>query len=125
MVNSIWTNETILRFSRYTLPSLHQYNNKLFFKNFAAVANIGDKIKANTGIAIIRRLYNYLPRNASLQVYKSFLRPNLDYCDVIYHKPSYDDFSKEYYSEIAPTDPMKINAQFTNKLEYVQNLHWL
>ena len=30
-----------------------------------------------------------------------------------------DDFPKEYYSERAPTDPMKINAQFTNKLESV------
>ena len=34
MVNSIWTNETILRFSRYTLPCLHQYNNKLFSFKF-------------------------------------------------------------------------------------------
>ena len=32
MVNSVWTNETILRFSRYTLPCLHQYNNKFIFK---------------------------------------------------------------------------------------------
>ena len=64
--------------------------------------HIDDKIeKANTGIAIIRCLYNYLPRNALLQVYKSFIRPRL-------------------YSERAPTDPMKINAQFTDKFESVQ-----
>ena len=91
-------------------------NNKL-----TSSKHIDDKIKKpNTGIVIIRRVYNYSPRNALLQVYKSFLRPHLDYCDVIYHKPIYDDFSKEYYSERAPTDPMKINAQFTNELEPVQ-----
>ena len=49
--------------------------------------HIDDKIKkGNTGIAIVRRLYNYLPRNALLQVYKYFIRPHLDYCEVIYYK---------------------------------------
>ena len=48
--------------------------------------------KANQGIGVIKRLYNYLPRKALLQIYKSFIRPHLDYCDVIYHKPTYDDF---------------------------------
>ena len=55
--------------------------------------HIDSKIaKANQGIRVIQRLYNYLPRKALLQIYTSFLRPHLDYCDVIYHKPTYDDF---------------------------------
>ena len=48
--------------------------------------------KANRGIGVIKKLYHYLPRNALIQIYKSFIRPRLDYGDVIYHKPSYDDF---------------------------------
>ena len=73
--------------------------------------HIDDKTnKANTEIVIIRRLYIYLPRNALLQVYKSLIRPHLDYCDVIYHKPIYDDTSKVYYSDRALTDPMNTNS---------------
>ena len=52
----------------------------------------GKITKANQGIGVIKRLYNYLPRKALLQIYKSFIRPHLDYCDIIYHKPTYDDF---------------------------------
>ena len=76
--------------------------------------------KANQGIGIIRKLYNFLPRKALLQIYKSHIRPHLDYCDVIYHKPTYDDFYSSYYSERAKNDPANTNFQFTNKIEAVQ-----
>lgn len=52
----------------------------------------------------MRRLYHYLPRKSLIQIYISFIRPHLDYCDVIYHRPSFDGFSTEYYSERAPSD---------------------
>ena len=51
------------------------------------------------GVGVIRRLYHYLPRKSMIQIYKSFIRPHLDYCDIIYHKPLHDIFSSEYYSE--------------------------
>ena len=76
--------------------------------------------KANQGIGVIRRLYHYLPRNALLQIYKSYIRPHLDYCDVIYHMPTYDDFYRTYYSERSKTDPVNTNFRFTNKVEAVQ-----
>ena len=76
--------------------------------------------KANQGIGVIKRLYNYLPREALLQIYKSFIRPHLDYCDVIYHKPTYDDFYSNYYSERAKSDPINTNYELTNKIESVQ-----
>ena len=44
----------------------------------------------------------------------------LDYCDVIYHKPTYDDFFSNYYSERAKSDPINTNYEFTNKIESVQ-----
>ena len=55
-----------------------------------------------------------------LQIYKSFIRPHLDYCDVIYHKPTYDDFYNKYYVERAKFDPVKTNYHFTNTIEAVQ-----
>ena len=84
-------------------------------------AHIDEKIsKANQGIGLLKRLYHYLPRKALLQIYMSFIRPHLDYCDVIYHKPTYDDFYSEYYSERSKNDPVHTNSQFTNKIESVQ-----
>ena len=54
-----------------------------------------------------------------IQIYKSFIRPHLDYCDIIYHKPLHDIFSSEYYSERASSDPLHNNEQFTNKNEAI------
>ena len=83
--------------------------------------HLDEKIsKANQGIGVIRRLYHYLPRKALLQIYKSFIRPHLDYCDVIYHKPTYDDFYSTYYSERSNTDPINTNFRFNNKIESIQ-----
>ena len=51
-------------------------------------SHLKEKIaKANKGIGIIKRLYNNLPRNALLSIYKSFIRPHLDYADIIYDQP--------------------------------------
>jgi hypothetical protein len=83
--------------------------------------HIDEKIsKANKGIGIIRRLYPYLPRKSLIQIYKSYIRPHLDYCDIIYHKPIHDEFTREYFSERASADPIRINEQFNNKIETVQ-----
>ena len=65
-------------------------------------------------------IYKYLHRKALLQIYKSFIRPHWAYCDVIYHKPIFDDFSSTYYSERAGTVPVNTNYQITNKIEGVQ-----
>ena len=56
--------------------------------------------KSNKGIGLIRRLYHKWPRKSLLTIYKSFIRPHLDYGDVIYHQPH--------------------NEVFTNKIESVQ-----
>ena len=99
----------------------HKHLGLTFDSKLSFSAHIDEKIiKANQGIGLIRRLYYYLPRKALLQIYKSFIRPHLDYCDVIYHKPTYDDFYSEYYSERSKNDPVPLNPQFTNKIESVQ-----
>ena len=40
--------------------------------------------KINKSIGLLRKLQSLLPRNALITIYKSFIRPHLDYNDVIY-----------------------------------------
>ena len=57
--------------------------------------HIDNKInKCNEIIGIAKRLYLLLSRKSLLAIYKSFIRPNLDYADLIYDKP-FNKFSKE------------------------------
>ena len=47
--------------------------------------HINDKIKKTTkGVNIIRKMNLLLPCSSRLTIYKSFVRPHLDYGDVIY-----------------------------------------
>ena len=39
--------------------------------------------KANKGIGIIKKLSHILPRKSLITIFKSFIRPHLDYCNVI------------------------------------------
>ena len=75
--------------------------------------HVNEKIsKANKGIGLIKRLYSYLPRNSLLSIYKSFIRPHLDYGDVIYDQPHNDTFCKmiesvQYNAALAITGAIK------------------
>ena len=53
--------------------------------------HIDNKIKCNKIIGIMKRLSLILSRI----IYKSFVRPNLDYADVIYDKPFNDSFKRK------------------------------
>ena len=43
--------------------------------------------KARKSIGILRFLSRYIPRNTLNELYKLYVRPHLDYDDVIYHDP--------------------------------------
>ena len=43
--------------------------------------------KAKKNIGMIKHLSTYLPMKTLNQMYKTFVRPHLDYCDIIYHEP--------------------------------------
>ena len=47
----------------------------------------------NNGIVLLRKLRHSIPRKPLLSIYKTFLRPHLDYCDVIYVKPHNEKFT--------------------------------
>ena len=56
--------------------------------NLSFKKHLNEKIiKAKKYIGIIKHLSRYLPLKTLTLMYKSFVRPHLDYCDVIYHEP--------------------------------------
>ena len=75
--------------------------------------HINDKInQANRGLGLLRKLQTNLPRNSLLTIYKSFIRPLLDYADVVYDQPSNASFSKkiesvQYNAALAITGTIK------------------
>ena len=44
--------------------------------------------KATVGVNLMRKLNLLLPRASLLTVFKCFIRPHLDYTDVIYYQPN-------------------------------------
>ena len=59
-------------------------------------SHINQKIKkCNKLIGVIRRLSVHLPRGALLTIYKSFIRPNLDYGYILYDKPNNENFQQK------------------------------
>ena len=59
-------------------------------------AHVDQKIKkCNRIIGLIRRLSTNLTRNALLTIYKSFVRPHLDYGDILYDKPNNENFQNK------------------------------
>ena len=75
--------------------------------------HLNEKIsKANKGISLIKRLCRHLPRKSLLCIYKTFIRPHLDYADVIYDQPHNDSFcnkieSLQYNAALAITGAIK------------------
>ena len=66
-------------------------DSKLDFKRY-----IDNQInKWNKIIGIIKRLSLILSRKSLLTMCKSFVRPNLDYADIIYYKPFNESFKRK------------------------------
>ena len=50
-------------------------------------------------IALLRKFQHILPRHSLLTIYKTFIRPRLDYGDVIYDKV----FNQSFYKKLEST----------------------
>ena len=60
--------------------------------NLSFKKHLSEKIKkAKKHIGIIKHLSRFLPLKTLDHIYKTLVRPHLDYCDVIYHIPSKQD----------------------------------
>ena len=83
----IFNNSTVQHILTQRYFGIH-LDKELTFKR-----HINEKInKANKGIGIIRKIKNILLRSALLTLYRSFVRPHLDYGDVTYDKPENESF---------------------------------
>ena len=54
--------------------------------------------KATVGVNLMRKLNLLLPRSPLLSVYKCFIRPHLDYGDVIYDQPNLSSLANKIES---------------------------
>ena len=59
--------------------------------------------KVNKTIGLLRKLRNIFPRGPLLTIYKSFIRPHLDYGDVIYGQ----HYNKSFHQKL---EPIQYNA---------------
>ena len=51
--------------------------------------------KAMKGKGIIRKLNKALPQHSLITIYKSFVRPHLDYGDIIYDQPNKESLNQK------------------------------
>jgi hypothetical protein len=96
--------------------------------------HINEKIlKINKVIGILKRIRTDLSRNSLLTIYKSHIRPHLDYGDIIYDRPNIDSFvrkieSVQYNAALAITGAIKGTSKerIYNELglESLSNRRW-
>ena len=55
-------------------------------------------MKINKGVAVIKKLRYSLPRKSLITIYKAFLRPLIDYGDIIYDQPQNESFCEKLES---------------------------
>ena len=71
-----------------TKKSEHKHLGLFLDEKLTFAHHISDKInKAKKLIGPLKYLRSYLPMRTLIQIYKSFIRPHLDYGDIIYHIP--------------------------------------
>ena len=66
----------------------HKYLGLTLDTKLTFASHIDEKLKkARKGLSIIKTLSRYLSVKTLDQIYKMYVRPHLDFCDVIYHLP--------------------------------------
>ena len=83
--------------------------------------------KANKCVGVNRKLNNTLPRKALLTLYKSFVRPNLDYGDIIFGQPNNKSFCNkfetvQYNAALTITGSIQASIQGTSKVKLYKEL---
>ena len=52
-------------------------------------------LKVNKAISVIKKLRHSLPQKLLATIYKDFLKPQMDYRDIIYDKPQSESFCEK------------------------------
>ena len=77
----------------------HKHLGLLLDKRLAFDRHVEEMIlRGNKGIGLITRLRRYLPRDSLLTINKAFIRPQLDYGDVVYDYPGNTFFRQKLES---------------------------
>ena len=85
-----------VKFSNNNITRCSRHLRIVLDSNLNFTSHIDQKMKkCNKMIGLITQLSVNLPRNALLTIYKSFIRPHLDYGDILYDKPGNDNFQNE------------------------------
>ena len=97
--------------------------------------HINEKIgKTMKGVGLLRKVQCFLPSSSLRTIHKSFVRPHLDYGDVIYDQPSNVTFSSKIESiqsnaslaitrVIRRSSPEKLYQELG--LEYLHDRRWM
>ena len=79
-------------------------------------------LKVEKGISVLKKLRHNLPRKSLITIYKAFLRPLIDYGDIIYDQPQNESFcdkleSVQYKAALAITGAIKGTSRVKIYLE--------
>ena len=95
------TNSPPLVFNNVPVSSqnAHKHLGIILDKKLTFDHHLKEKIlKANKGIALITRVRKFVPRDSLIRIYKAFIRPHLDYGDIIYDNPTNELFCQKIES---------------------------
>ena len=105
------------------------FDTKLSFKDH--IESVLDKV--SRGINVLRKLRFHIPRSSLVTIYKSFIRSNLDFADVVYDQPNNSSFvnrieSLQYSACLAVTGAIrgtsKVKLYNELGLESLSNRRW-
>ena len=80
-----------LYFNKFVVEKVQTQNHLVLKldKELCFKEHLKDKFaKVNRGIGILKKLSGFLPRHSLITLYESFIRPHLDYADIIYDQPN-------------------------------------
>ena len=95
------TSHPSLYFDNTTMrrKSVQKYLGLFLDENLSFLEHIGEKIKkATVGVNLMRKRNLFLPCSSLLTVYKCFIRPHLDYGDVIYDQQNLSSLTNKIES---------------------------
>ena len=89
--------------------------------------------KVSKGVGLLRKLNRILPRSSLLTIYKSFIRPHLDYGDIVFNQAFNESFHNkleklQYSAALAITGAIRGSSKerlyAESGLESLQLLRW-
>ena len=92
----------------------------------------GKLVKAMKIVYSMKSLSRYLPTTTLDTIYKSFIRPHLDYCDVIYHVPARNNMGQVLTSTMEEVERLQYKSALvvtgtwkgTNRTKLYEELGW-